>query len=96
MKWQVHDYLIPVHYIVTTVNFMVGLGVEKANICFVEVIGDICQQYILKIAFNELMKIGSNSYEPIYFGHVFNRIITLHIIYEVTPEWCQPILISRV
>ena len=91
MKWQVNGYLIPLHYIFTTVNLMAILGIERAYICLVDVIGDTRKKYILTITFDELMKSGSNSYEPIYFGHVFNQNITLHTIYEVTPERCQPI-----
>ena len=91
MKLQVHGYLITVNYRVTDVHFMVSLGREKAYICLVEVLGDTRREYILTIAFNELMKSGYNSYEPIYFGHVFNRNIKLNIVYEVTPERCQPI-----
>ena len=91
MKWQVHGYLVPFQYIVTIVHLVVVLGGEKAYICLGEVIGDTWQEYILNIYFNELMNSGSDSYDPIYFGHVFNRNTTLHIIYEVTPELCQPI-----
>ena len=93
MKWQLHGYLITLHYIyiVTTVHLMVSLGREKAPIFLGEVIGDKWKECVLNIYLNELMKSGSNSYEPIYFCHVFNRTTTLHIIYKVTPEWCQPI-----
>ena len=62
----------------------------------VEVIGDTWQEYILIIAINELMKSGSDSYDPIQFGHFFNQKIKLHIINEVTPELCQPILSSLI
>ena len=88
MKWQVHGYLIPMHDRVTTMHLMVGMGIEKAYIYLGEVIGDKWQEYTVTIAFNELMKSGSNPYEPIDFGHVFNQNITLLIIYEVTPEQC--------
>ena len=54
-------------------------------------IWDTLQEHILTIDSNELMKSVSDSYEPIYFGHVFNHNIALHIVYEVTPEWFQPI-----
>ena len=57
----------------------------------VEVTGDTWKEYILTIVFNEIMKGGSNSNDPICFGHVFNRNIALHIVYEVTPERFQPI-----
>ena len=96
MKWQVHGYLIHLHYRVTTVHLMVSLGREKAYICLGEVIGDVWQEYVLTVSFNELMKSGSDSCDPIYFGHVFNCNTTLFMIYEVTPEQCQPIWISRV
>ena len=89
MKFQVCGYFIPVHYRLTTVHLMVSLGREKAFICLGEVIGDTWQEYIFTIAFNELMNSGSYSYDPIYSGIVFNQNITLHIIYEVTPELCQ-------
>ena len=69
---------------------MVGLGREKAYICLGEVIEDTGKEYILTIYLNELMKIGFDHYDPIYFGHVFNRNIILQIIYEVIPEQCQP------
>ena len=32
------------------------------------------------------MKGGYDLNDPIYFVHVFNRNIALHIVYEVTPE----------
>ena len=60
----------------------------------VEVIEDTWQEYILTISINELMESGSDSYDPIQFGHVFNWKITLQIINEVKNERCQPILIS--
>ena len=91
MKWQVYGYLIHLHYRMTTMHLMVSLGIKKAYICVGEVIGDKWQEYILTIAFDEIMKSGSNSYDPIYFGYVFNRNITIYVVYEVTPELCQPI-----
>ena len=65
MKWQVHGYLIPVHYIVKNLHLMVSLGREKAYICLGEAIGDTWQEYILTVYFNEMMRSGSNSYYPI-------------------------------
>ena len=91
MKWQVHGYLVPVNYRVTTVHLMVILRREKTYICLSEVIGDTRQEYTLIVDFIELMNGGSDSNDPIYFGRVFNRNIALHIVYEVTPEQCQPI-----
>ena len=41
-------------------NLMESLGREEAYICLGEILGDKCQEYILTIAFNELMKSGSN------------------------------------
>ena len=70
---------------------MVSMGREKSYICLGEVIGDTWQYFILTIVINELMKSGSNSYEPLHFGLIFNRKIILHIINEVTPERSQPI-----
>ena len=70
---------------------MVILGREQAYICLGEVIGNTWQEYILAIDFDELMRGGSDSNDPIYFGHVFNWNMALHIVYEVTPEQCQPI-----
>ena len=80
------DYLIPLQHRVTTVYLMVCLGREKACICLGEVIVDTWQEYILNIVFGELIKIVSDSYDPIYFDHVFNRNITINIVYEVTPK----------
>ena len=57
-------------------------------------IGYTWQEYILTISINELMESGSDSYDPIKFGHIFNRKITLQIINEVNHELCQPILSS--
>ena len=91
MKFQVHGYLIPLQYIVTTIHFMVSMGREKAYIFLGEVIGYTWQKYILTIAFDELMKTFYDYYDPIYFGHIFNRNITLYVIYEVIPERFQPI-----
>ena len=65
-------------------HLKVGLGREKAYICLGEIIEDTWQEYILTISFNEIMKSGSDSYDPIYFGHVFNRNITLQMINKVT------------
>ena len=70
---------------------MVSLDRENAYIYLGEAIGDKQKEYILDIAFYEIIKSGLDYYDPIYFGDVFNRNITLHIIYEVTPERCQTI-----
>ena len=72
-------------------HLMLILGLENVYIFLVEVIGDTWQSYIFTISFNELMNIGSDSNDPIYFFHVSNRNIALHVVYDVTPEWCQPI-----
>ena len=79
------------HYRVTTMNLMESLGREEAYICLGEILGDKCQEYILTIAIDEPMKIGSDSNEPIHSSHFFNRNITLHIINKFTPKRCQPI-----
>ena len=70
-------------------HLMVSLGCEKAYTCLCEVIGDTWQEYILTITFNEFMKSGFDYYDPIYFFHFFNRDISLHRVYEVTPEQYQ-------
>ena len=81
MTWQVYGYLIPLNYRVTTAYLMGSLGWEKAYIFLIEVIGDTRQEYTLIVDFIELMNGGSDSNDPIYFGHVFNRNIALHIVY---------------
>ena len=53
------------HYKVTTVHLMVGMGRENSYICLGGMIGDTWQEYIFTIAFNELMNNGSDSYDPI-------------------------------
>ena len=65
MKWKVHGYLIHLHYRVTTVHLMVSMGREKAYICLSDVIGYAQKEYVLNFSFNELMKGGSDSYDPI-------------------------------
>ena len=72
-------------------NLMVSLRIEKAYIFLGEVIGDTQQKYILTIAINELMKSGSDYYDPMDFGHVYNRNAKIHIINELTTERYQPI-----
>ena len=65
MKWKLHGYLIPFHYRVTILHLMVSLEREKAYICLGDVIEGTWQEYIFTMAFNELMKSGSNSYDSI-------------------------------
>ncbi len=70
-------------------HLVVGLRGEHADIGMSKMIRDTRKEDLLSICVNELVECRANANNTVDLGHILNRNITLHIVNEVAPEWCQ-------
>ena len=52
-------------------------------------IGHTRKEDLLSICVNKLVQHCANANDPVDLGQVLDRYITLHVVNEVAPEWCQ-------
>ncbi len=86
---QHHRDTIAMHFGLTTMHLVVGLRGEQVDISLGKMIRDTRKEDILSIRVNKLVECLANANNTVDLGHVLDGDITLHIVNEVTMEWCQ-------
>ncbi len=70
-------------------HLMVGLRREQAKIGLGKMIGHTRKEDLLSICVKKLVHHCVNDNDPVDLGYILDRYITLPVVNEVSPEWCQ-------